>query len=211
MFTFDIIWSAFDGDLRGEPLVARKAILAETLRAGDDLAQRRFRWVDEFAGAEPRALFQAACELGFEGIVSKRRDRPYRSGKSDEWVKTKCRPGVEVVIGGWRTEGSRFHSLIAGVWDGGRLRHVGNVHAGYGDGIVADLVSRLAPLETDRHAFELGDVPKNARDVHWARPELVAEIELAEFTASGKIRQGVFKGLRLDKTAEDLRAEGLFG
>jgi bifunctional non-homologous end joining protein LigD len=126
-------------------------------------------------------------------------------------VKTKCRPGVEVVIGGWRTEGSRFHSLIAGVWDGGQLRYVGNVHAGYGDETVADLMGRLKPLETDRRAFELGYPPKKSRDIHWVRPELVAEIELAEFTASGKIRQGTFKGLRLDKTAADLKGEEIFG
>ena len=205
------LWSGSDGDLGGKPLTSRKAALAEVLDAGDELARRKFRWVDEFAGAEPRALFAAACELGFEGIVSKRRDRPYRSGKGDEWVKTKCRPGVEVVIGGWRTEGSSFGSLLAGVWDGGRLRYVGNVGAGYGDETVADLISRLAPLETPRHAFELGDPPKKTRDVHWARPELVAEIELAEFTASGKIRHGSFKGLWLDKTAEDLRAEDRLG
>ena len=207
LFTFDIVWTGSAGDLRGQPLTIRKDALAETLGAGDELAQRKFRWVDEFAGAEPRTLFAAACEPGFEGIVSKRRDRPYRSGKSDEWVKTKCRPGVEVVIGGWRTEGSRFSSLLAGVWDGGRLRYVGNVGAGYGDETVADLVGRLTPLETPRHAFELGDPPKKTRDIHWARPELVAEIELAEFTASGKIRHGSFKGLRLDKTVEDLKVE----
>jgi bifunctional non-homologous end joining protein LigD len=115
------------------------------------------------------------------------------------------------VIGGWRTEGSRFHSLLAGVWDAGRLRYVGNVHAGYGDDTVADLLRRLTSLETDRRPFELGEAPKKTRDVHWARPELVAEIELAEFTAAGKIRHGTFKGLRLDKTAEELKAEGTFG
>jgi ATP-dependent DNA ligase len=63
-------------------------------------------------------------------------------------------------------------------------------------------------LQTDRHSFELGDAPKKTRDIRWARPELVAKIELAEFTASGKIQHGTFKGLRLDKTAEELRAEG---
>jgi bifunctional non-homologous end joining protein LigD len=115
------------------------------------------------------------------------------------------RPAVEVVIAGWRTEGSRFYSLIAGVYDGGKLRHVGNLHAGYGDGTVPDLLARLRPLEVARHAFELGDVPKKTRDIHWVQPKLVAEIELAEFTASGKIRQGTFKGLRLDRTAEDLK------
>jgi bifunctional non-homologous end joining protein LigD len=189
LFVFDIIWWGEQGDLRDLALDARKRALRQVLDQGDEAARRKFRWVDEFAGAEPRALFAAACALGFEGIVSKRRDRPYRSGKSDEWVKTKCRPGVEVVIGGWRTEGSRFSSLLAGVWDSGKLRYVGRIHTGYGDGVVVDLVRRLTPLETPRHAFEVGDPPKKTRDVHWARPELVAEIELAEFTASRKIRQ----------------------
>jgi bifunctional non-homologous end joining protein LigD len=116
-----------------------------------------------------------------------------------------------VVIGGWRTEGTRFRSLIAGVWDAGRLRYVGRVHTGYTGEAIAQLVPRLVELEAERHAFDLGDPPKKTRDIHWVRPELVAEIELAEFTASGKIRQGSFTGLRLDKTAEDLRAEEQFG
>jgi len=107
-----------------------------------------------------------------------------------------------------RTEGASFSSLMAGVWDEGRLRYVGRVHTGYGAGVVADLVSRLKPLEMPRHAFELGNPPKKTRDINWARAELVAEIERAEFTAKGKIRQGSFKALRLDQSAEDLRAEG---
>jgi bifunctional non-homologous end joining protein LigD len=207
LFTFDVLWTGEHGDLRPFALEARKNVLRKLLDGADDAARTRFRWVDEFAGAEPRAVFQAACELGFEGIVSKRRDRPYMSGRSDEWVKTKCRPGVEVVIGGWRSEGSRFRSLIAGVWESGRLRYVGRVHTGYSSNDIADLMPRLQALAADRHAFELGDVPKKTRDIHWVRPELVANIELAEFTASGKIRQGSFKGLRLDKTADELRAE----
>jgi bifunctional non-homologous end joining protein LigD len=76
---------------------------------------------------------------------------------------------------------------------------------------VEELLRRLPPLETAKHAFELGDAPRKTRDIHWCRPALAAEVEIAEFTASGKIRQGSYKGLRLDKTADDLREHEALG
>jgi bifunctional non-homologous end joining protein LigD len=145
--------------------------------------------------------------MGLEGIVSKRRDAPYRSGPGDAWVKTKCRPGIEVVIGGWRTEGTRFRSLIGGIWETGRLRYVGRIHTGYSDATIRELMPILEALEVDQSPFELGEVPRKTRDIHWARPRLVADVEVAELTASGKLRQASFKGLRADKTSDDLRAE----
>jgi bifunctional non-homologous end joining protein LigD len=80
--------------------------------------------------------------VALEGVVSKRRDAPYRSGRSDTWVKTKCRPGIEVVIGGWRTEGGRFHSLIASVRDRG-LTASGKLRQASFNGLPADKTSEL--------------------------------------------------------------------
>jgi bifunctional non-homologous end joining protein LigD len=203
LFVFDALFAEGD-DLRALPLTDRKARLRALLDAGGEIAQSRFKWVDEF-DAPAAELLQAACEVGFEGIVSKRRTAPYRSGRGDTWVKSKCRPSEKVVIGGWRTEGSSFHSLIAGVWDEGRLRYAGSIHGGYSGSAVAELVQVLTPLQTAQHAFEIGDIPKKTRDIHWTRPELVAEIEFAEFTASGKLRQATYKGLRPDKSPADLK------
>jgi len=206
-YVFDLLFDCGD-DLRSYALTVRKKRLRATLDAADDAARSAFRWVDQFGDADPSALIAAACEIGLEGIVSKRTDGLYKAGKGDTWLKTKCRPAQEVVIGGWRSEGRRFRSLIAGVWDDdGRLRYAGRIHTGYSDADLRELPALLEPLEIDRHAFEVGEVPKKTRDIHWARPELVAEIEFAEFTASGKLRQAAFKGLRPDKSVEDLKSD----
>jgi bifunctional non-homologous end joining protein LigD len=113
VFVFDILFANGE-DLRSLPLIERKARLRAVLEQGGDQVERALRYVDE-SPCSPKDLIAAACRMGFEGIVSKRRDAPYRSGKSDSWVETKCRPGIEVVIVGWRTDGVRFHSLMAGV------------------------------------------------------------------------------------------------
>jgi bifunctional non-homologous end joining protein LigD len=209
VFVFDILFEGGE-DLRALPLTARKALLRAVLDQGGDQAQHALRYVDE-SPFPPKELIAAACRMGLEGIVSKRRDAPYRSGPGDAWVKTKCRPGIEVVIGGWRTDGARFRSLIAGVWEGGRLRYAGNIHTGYSDADIRELVPILQLLETDVSPFELGDVPRKTKDIHWVTPRLVADVEMAELTASGKLRQASFKGLRADKGAEDLRDQELLG
>ncbi len=205
VFVFDILFEGGE-DLRLLPLAERKARLHGVLDQGGDQVQHAFRYIEE-SPFPPKELIAAACRMGLEGIVSKRRDAPYRSGRSDSWVKTKCRPGIEVVIGGWRTDGPRFRSLMAGVWEGGRLRYVGRVHTGYSDATIRELMPILEALQVADYPFELGDPPRKARDIHWMRPRLVADVEMAELTASGKLRQASFKGLRADKTSDDLRAE----
>jgi bifunctional non-homologous end joining protein LigD len=207
VFVFDILFEA-GKDLRALPLTARKARLRAVLGQGGDQVEHVLRYVDE-SPFPPQELIAAACRMGLEGIVSKRRDAPYRSGKSQTWVKIKCRPGVEVVIGGWRTDGAKFRSLIAGVWEEGRLRYVGRIHTGYSDETIRELMPILLALEVDQSPFELGDVPRKTRDIHWLRPRLVADVEMAELTAGGNLRQASFKGLRADKTSDELRAESV--
>ena len=205
VFVFDILFEGGE-DLRGLPLIARKARLRALLDEGGAQVEHALRYVDE-SPFSPEELIATACRMGLEGIVSKRRDAPYRSGRSDTWVKIKCRPGIEVVIGGWRTEGAHFRSLIVGVWEKGRLRYVGRVHTGYSDAAIRELMPILEMLEVSESPFERGDVPKKTRDIHWTRPRLVADVEMAELTASGQLRQASFKGLRADKTSDELRAE----
>ncbi len=203
-YAFDLLY--LDGyDWRRVPLEQRKGKLAALLVAGNAV-----RFSDHYA-EKGKALFQMAQQKGLEGIVAKKRASFYEERRSREWLKIKIRQRIECVVGGYtEPEGSRAHfgSLVLGLYDKkGRLIHVGQAGSGFDQKSLGEISKVLKKLETKKNPF-FGEV-EALRKVSWVKPELVAEIEFAEWTdgtsdGSGpKLRAPVFLGLRDDKEPKE--------
>jgi bifunctional non-homologous end joining protein LigD len=203
-FAFDLLFA--DGeDLRDLALADRKARLLAMLEAHHDGALIRYV---EHLHADGDAVLESARKMSLEGIVSKRLDAPYRSGRSaSSWLKVKCRPGQEVIVGAWTDTAGKFRSLLVGVHRDGHLAYAGRVGTGFGQDVVARILPRLKAMTTAKSPFSGDNAPRNQSNIHWLKPELVAEIEFANWTDDGMVRAASFKGLREDKPAAEISVE----
>ncbi len=203
-FVFDLPFH--DGaDLRDTPLEQRRAVLQAILEKS---ANESVRFSAALA-APPRQIMEAACQMGLEGLVGKRRDSVYVSRRSGDWIKLKCGQRQEFVVGGYTDpQGARsgFGALLLGTYDAdGQLRYAGKVGSGFDAAILADLGARLKKLAADASPFAAGQAV--AAGAHWVKPALVAEVSFGAWTRAGSIRHAVFRGLRADKKAAGIVRE----
>jgi bifunctional non-homologous end joining protein LigD len=212
-----LIYYAFDllyvngRDLRALSLLERKKLLRNLVaRRAKARAADVIRYSEYWLG-RGQEIFAKACGAGLEGIIAKRVDDPYRSGRGRSWLKIKCSKSQEFVIAGYTDPaGSRsdFGALLLGFHDStGALRYAGRVGTGFDHQTLRTVGARLKKLEKESSPF--AGAPKGAdfRGVHWVEPMLVAEVVFTDWTSDGLLRHPSFQGLREDKPAAEIIRE----
>jgi bifunctional non-homologous end joining protein LigD len=194
-------------DLTPAPLEERKEALRALLATAD--LGPRIRYSEHFV-ENGELVMKHACRLSLEGIISKRRDQPYRSGRGKDWVKSKCSSRQEFVIGGYvpsSTSQKAIGSLVMGYYEAGKLIHAGRVGTGFTAAVAGQLWKQLEKLRADASPFT-GKLSAEARKgVRYVAPKLVAEVEFGGWTGDKHLRHAAFRGLREDKAPEEIVRE----
>ncbi|MGO4705741.1 DNA ligase D [Microvirga sp. 2MCAF38] len=200
---FDLLY--LDGrDLRPLPLIERKKALAQFLSRQKNPSTLRYS--DHIIGNGGRVK-DNICAQGLEGIVSKRTNLPYRSGRNADWVKIKCTKDAEFVVVGYvpsNATRNAIGSLVLGYYDKGKLTYAGRSGTGYTADIARDLFTRVKPLAVKTLPFVKELTTLQRRGVVWVKPKLVCQIAFHGWTADGHVRHAAFKGLREDKKPQDV-------
>ncbi len=193
---FDLLYT--DGyDVRHLPLLERKKMLKKLLRYNKLLLYTQHQVGDGIT------FFKNACKSKWEGAIAKKADSIYESRRSKHWLKFKCIMQQELVIGGYtepRGERKDFGAILVGYFQRGKFKYAGKVGTGFSFDTMAMLYKKMRAIEVKKCPFVDFDV--STRGVHWIKPKLVAEFQFAEWTHSGKLRVGRYKGLRTDKAAQ---------
>jgi bifunctional non-homologous end joining protein LigD len=210
-YAFDVLVCS-GRSLLQEPLEVRREILSELIKA----IKTAPIGLSESLAANTKELVRVAKEFGFEGIVAKRKDSLYESGKrSGAWVKYKVNRGQEFVIGGY-TPGNPLDALIVGYYEGERLLYAAKVRNGFVPQLRREVATRLKGLEIascpfanlpERKRTQWALTKEEMKNCVWLKPELVAQIEFTEWTPDGHLRHSRFVGLREDKAAKDVMRE----
>jgi bifunctional non-homologous end joining protein LigD len=195
-------------DLKQLPLMARKNALTPLLKR--QRARGALRLSEALSGPGT-TLLRHACKMGLEGIVSKLAEAPYQSGRSHDWIKTKCSDRQEFVVAGMVPSTADAHAvgaLVLGFYDGGKLHYAGRTGTGFTHEIARSLFRKLKAIETAEIPFE--EIPaeeRGARKPVWVEPRVVVEVDFRDWTHGNRIRQASFQGVREDKAAKDVVRE----